>query len=79
MKVKGKHVILSFVCLVLGFMISFSYQFTKTEVAKGKPTERQWTKEFEYRNQIIEQEEKTVYSNKSYTKNKKMYVKLKKN
>ncbi|MDF0725274.1 DUF881 domain-containing protein [Cytobacillus sp. S13-E01] len=58
MKVKGKHVILSFVCLVLGFMISFSYQFTKTEVAKGKPTERQWTKEFEYRNQIIEQEEK---------------------
>ncbi|MBE4908816.1 DUF881 domain-containing protein [Bacillus luteolus] len=59
-KVRGKHVILSFVCLVLGFMISFSYQFTKQEAANGngKPTERQWTKEYEYRNNLIEQEEK---------------------
>jgi uncharacterized protein YlxW (UPF0749 family) len=58
MKVKGKHVILSFVCIVLGFMISFSYQFTKTEKAESTITDRQWEKEYEYRNILIGQEEK---------------------
>ncbi|MFD1735728.1 DUF881 domain-containing protein [Bacillus salitolerans] len=58
MKVKGKHVILSFVCIVLGFMISFSYQFTKSENANGNVTDRQWEREYEYRNILIAQEEK---------------------
>ena len=31
-KVKGKHVVLSLVCLVLGFMIAFSYHFTQKEL-----------------------------------------------
>lgn len=58
MKVNGKHVILSFVTLVLGFLISFSYQLTnsKTEnVAEGK----QWQREFELREKLIRLEEAT--------------------
>ncbi|MFZ3588013.1 DUF881 domain-containing protein [Bacillus sp. DJP31] len=57
MKVKGNHVILSFVCVVLGFMISFSYQFTKSENKDENPiTDRQWEREYEYRNTLINQE-----------------------
>ncbi|MCA1029981.1 DUF881 domain-containing protein [Bacillus timonensis] len=57
-KVKGKHVLLSLVCLVLGFIVTFSYQFTKEEAAQGKVTDRQWKKEFDIRNQLIKQNEK---------------------
>jgi uncharacterized protein YlxW (UPF0749 family) len=58
MKVKGKHVILSFVCIVLGFMISFSYQLTKSENGQESAlTDRQWQREYEYRNTLISQEE----------------------
>lgn len=56
MKVRGRHVILSFVCLILGFMISFSYQFTKKETSERKWTDRQWQKEYEYRKLLIEQQ-----------------------
>ncbi|MBA2874080.1 DUF881 domain-containing protein [Thermaerobacillus caldiproteolyticus] len=55
-KVKGKQVILSFVCLVLGFMISFSYQYAKDKATKRNVTDRQWQKEYEYRQQLIEQQ-----------------------
>jgi uncharacterized protein YlxW (UPF0749 family) len=55
-KVQGRHVILSFVCLVLGFMISFSYQYAKDDMSERKLTDRQWKNEYEYRNMIIEQQ-----------------------
>jgi uncharacterized protein YlxW (UPF0749 family) len=58
MKVKGKHVILSFVCIVLGFMISFSYQLTKSENGQeGTISDRQWQREYDYRRTLISQEE----------------------
>jgi uncharacterized protein YlxW (UPF0749 family) len=58
MKVKGNHLILSFVCIVLGFMISFSYQFTKSETNEANGiTSRQWEREYEYRNTLVKQEE----------------------
>lgn len=59
MKVKGKHVILSFVCLVLGFLISFSYQYTKRQMAEGSMSDSQWEKEYSYRKMLIKEEEKT--------------------
>ncbi len=58
MRLKGRFVILSLVCLVLGFMISYSYQLTKKESAQGRITDRQWSKEYEIRNLLIEQEER---------------------
>lgn len=56
MKVKGKHAVLSLVCLVLGFMIAYSYQSTKTENEQSKITDKQWQRDLHLRNQLIEQE-----------------------
>ena len=58
MRVKGRHVVLSFVCLVLGFIISFSYQYAKEEAEQGKITDRQWDKEFEIRGHLNRQQER---------------------
>lgn len=58
LRVNGKHVILSFVTIVLGFLLSFSYQFTNSKtgtIAEGK----QWQREFEYREKLIRLEETT--------------------
>ncbi len=63
MKVKGRHVILSFVCLVLGFMISFSYQFTKEQLESNQVTEQQWNEETKIRKELNEQNEKIMSSN----------------
>ncbi|MBB5323773.1 uncharacterized protein YlxW (UPF0749 family) [Anoxybacillus tepidamans] len=52
-KIRGNDVILSFVCLVLGFMLSFSYQYTKDQATKRNITDRQWQKEYEYRQMLI--------------------------
>jgi len=58
-KVKGKHVILSLVCLVLGYMIAFSYHLTQKENQKEQPnlSGKQWEKTIDLRNQLIAQEE----------------------
>lgn len=56
MRLRGRYVILSLVFLVLGFMISFSYQFTKRESA-NQISSRQWTNEYQYRKMLIEQEQ----------------------
>ncbi|BDG48136.1 MULTISPECIES: DUF881 domain-containing protein [Parageobacillus] len=53
-KRKGNRVILAFICFILGFMLSFSYQYTKNETAKRDITDRQWQKEYEYRKQLIQ-------------------------
>jgi len=58
LRVKGRHVVLSFVCLVLGFIISFSYQYAKEEAEQGKITDRQWDKEFEIRGHLNRQQER---------------------
>ncbi|MEH7387553.1 DUF881 domain-containing protein [Bacillus sp. JJ1521] len=58
MKVKGKYVILSFVCLVLGFMISFSYQYTKEQLESNRVTEQQWNEEAKIRTELNDQNEK---------------------
>lgn len=56
MKVKGKHVVLSFVCLVLGFMVSFSYQLTKAE--EKNISDRQWQRDNNIRNTLLQTEER---------------------
>jgi len=55
-KVKGKHVILSLVLLVTGFMIAFSFQFTREHRDESELTQRQWRQEDELRNKIIVQQ-----------------------
>lgn len=58
MKVTGKHVIFSFVLLVSGFLISFSYQQAQTDPQVVQITDKQWEKDYNYRQQLIEIEQK---------------------
>ncbi|WP_034670076.1 DUF881 domain-containing protein [Ectobacillus panaciterrae] len=55
MKIKGHYALLSLVCLVLGFMIAYSYSVT----AKKEPHEqrnREWDRQYKLRSMLIEQE-----------------------
>ncbi|MFJ7728939.1 DUF881 domain-containing protein [Neobacillus sp. NPDC097160] len=58
-KVKGKHFILSLVCLVLGFMLAFSYHLTQkvNQTEKRDMSGKQFEKTLALRNQLISQEE----------------------
>ncbi|MDR6997993.1 DUF881 domain-containing protein [Neobacillus niacini] len=58
-KVKGNHVILSLVCLVLGYMIAFSYHLTQKEHMSDtkKLSDQQWEKTLDLRNQLNAQKE----------------------
>ncbi|WP_110065773.1 DUF881 domain-containing protein [Cytobacillus oceanisediminis] len=58
MKVKGNHVIFSLVFLVLGYMMAFSYHLTQGENDKSAMTGKQWERDLELRNQLVELEEK---------------------
>jgi uncharacterized protein YlxW (UPF0749 family) len=58
MKLKGSYIILTFVLLVVGFLISYSYQLTNEKKQEHTISAEQWEKEFKARSQLIEQEEK---------------------
>ncbi len=53
LKVKGNHVILSFVLIITGFIVALSYQFANEGQNSQVITERQWNKEDELRNQVL--------------------------
>lgn len=59
LKVKGNHVILSLVCLVLGFIMAFSFHLTQMQNNKEKPklSDKQYEKTLALRDQLIAQEE----------------------
>lgn len=58
LKVTGNHVIFSLVFLVLGYIIAFSYHLTQSETEKTNMTGKQWERDLELRNQLVELEEK---------------------
>lgn len=58
MKVRGSYVILSLVLLVVGFLISYSYQLTSERSLDHAISSEQWEKEYEIRSMLIEKEEK---------------------
>ncbi|MFA9557367.1 DUF881 domain-containing protein [Evansella sp. AB-rgal1] len=54
MRVKGSHVIFSFVLLVTGFILAISYQFTNENSESGNQlSSSQWRAEDELRNQVL--------------------------
>ncbi len=57
MKLRGRYVILSLVLLVVGFLISYSYQLTKEKNQEHVISAEQWQKEYEIRSQLINNEE----------------------
>ncbi|MFD1018085.1 DUF881 domain-containing protein [Thalassobacillus hwangdonensis] len=58
MKVRGKHVILALVLLVAGFLIAYSYSQTESESRVVQLQDRSWEKEFYYRKQLLDIEER---------------------
>lgn len=55
-KMKGRNVILALVCLVLGFMLAFSYNLAnKDERSSSKLSDPQFERENELRNQLLKQ------------------------
>ncbi|MDC3416477.1 DUF881 domain-containing protein [Aquibacillus salsiterrae] len=56
MKLKGKHVILSLVLLVFGFLLSFSYQQTKNDSKITQLSNQSWERGYFYRQQLIDLE-----------------------
>ncbi|MGJ7922486.1 DUF881 domain-containing protein [Neobacillus sp. LXY-4] len=78
MKVKGKHAILSLVCLVLGFMIAFSYQRTQAENEEAKISDKEWQRNLDLRNQLIEQEEINRELQKELTKKQQQVLEIEK-
>ncbi|WP_053219867.1 DUF881 domain-containing protein [Virgibacillus senegalensis] len=55
---KGRHVILSLVLLVSGFLIAISYEHTKQEPKVVQVNDQEWEKDYYYRQQLINLEEK---------------------
>lgn len=58
MKVTGNHVIFSFVFLVLGYIVAFSYHLTQSENANTEMTGKQWERDIALRSQLVDIEEK---------------------
>jgi len=56
MKITGKHVIISCVLLVSGFLIAFSYQQTKNNAQIVQMSDDQLEKDYYYRQQLIDVE-----------------------
>ncbi|MGP7817599.1 DUF881 domain-containing protein [Niallia sp. 01092] len=55
-KVKGSHVIFSFVFLILGFIVSFAYQMAEEEKGNPPKMDSQFGKDLALRNELIKQE-----------------------
>ncbi|MHC0037256.1 DUF881 domain-containing protein [Pseudoneobacillus sp. C159] len=68
MKVKGNHVILALVFLVLGYMIAFSYHLTDKMNERAPQTSKQWERNLSLRNQIINVQERNRELQKELTK-----------
>ncbi|UOQ85490.1 DUF881 domain-containing protein [Gracilibacillus salinarum] len=54
---KSNPVIFAFVFLVLGFLITFSYQQTKSSAEIVQVNDQDWERDYYYRKQLIEMEE----------------------
>lgn len=64
MKMKGKHVIYALVLLLVGFMLSYSYHFTKKEQNLSRISENEWEKQDQLRDEIlrIQNENSTLFN-----------------
>ncbi len=58
MRVTSKQAALTLVLLVTGFILSFSYQFTKEDARPDTAANDQWRTETKIRSQLLEQEER---------------------
>lgn len=76
MKVKGNHVILALVFLVLGYMIAFSYHITERLNEKAPKTNKQWERNISLRNQIITEQERNRDLQKELSKKQEKVLEI---
>ncbi|SHN15055.1 DUF881 domain-containing protein [Gracilibacillus kekensis] len=55
---KSKQLIFAFVFLLLGFLLTFSYQHTKSTAEIVQVNDQEWERDYYYRKQLIDMEEK---------------------
>lgn len=79
-KVRGRHVILSLVCLVLGYIMAFSYHLTLVENKhKSKQvTGSHYERTLDLRNQLISLEEANVKLQREYNKKQAKVLQIEK-
>jgi uncharacterized protein YlxW (UPF0749 family) len=75
---KGKYVIMTFVCLVFGYMISFSFHLTQQQNKSTDMTSSQFERDLELRTEIIEQEEKNQKLQKELYQKQKQVLNIEK-
>lgn len=59
MNLRGRHVVMSLVLFIFGFLIAFNYQHTKEQSEVVQLSQQEWEKDFYYRQQLIQFEEKS--------------------
>ncbi|WP_307439853.1 DUF881 domain-containing protein [Bacillus sp. V2I10] len=76
---RGRYVVLSLIMLVLGFLVSFSYQLTKEQRPNNGISSEQWTKEYETRQLLIKQEERNTELQKELFKSQEKVREIEEN
>lgn len=79
MKMRGRYVVLSLIMLVLGFLVSFSYQLTKEQRPNNGISSEQWSKEYETRQLLIKQEERNTELQKELFKSQEKVREIEEN
>lgn len=79
MKMRGRLVVLSLIMLVLGFLVSFSYQLTKEQRPNNGISSEQWSKEYETRQLLIKQEERNTELQKELFKSQEKVREIEEN
>lgn len=79
MKMRGRYVVLSLIMLVLGFLVSFSYQLTKEQRPNNGISSEQWSKEYETRQLLIKQEERNTELQKDLFKSQEKVREIEEN
>jgi uncharacterized protein YlxW (UPF0749 family) len=73
---KGKNLTMTIVCLVFGFMISFSYHLTSKGSRDSGMTSSQFERDMELRDQLIQQEEKNQELQKILNERQRQVLKI---
>nr|WP_295971548.1 DUF881 domain-containing protein [uncultured Bacillus sp.] len=76
--VKKNKVIITIVCLVFGFLVSFSYHLTKNQGNKSNITSSQFERDMELKDELIKQEEKNQNLQKELAKKQQQVLEIEK-
>lgn len=73
---QSKNIIMTFVALVFGLMISYSYHLTAEQKSHSKLTSSQFERDMQLRNELIQQEEKNQLLQKELDQKQKKLLEI---